>query len=84
MFKTECVKGLFDKRTTPTVSLKDRTRGKDVKETMVAAFVKVDLSRSKLPAIATDDWIWKRACGAAQSRPKPPRVLEFPQGATRV
>ena len=36
------------------VPLKDRTRGIDVKETMVAAFVKANLPISKLTAIATD------------------------------
>lgn len=76
-----------------TVLLKDRTRGIDVKEKMMAAFAKANLPMSKLTAnshrwSASHDWICKRAGGAVQTQPKISCVLEFslhhPQGATRV
>ena len=48
-------KRLFDQRRTPNiVPLKDRTRGIDVKEAMMAAMVKANLPIEKLTAIITD------------------------------
>ena len=74
------------------MSLKDRTRGTDVKETVIAALVKVNLLIPKLSAIATE---WAPAmnefvnglvglCKADQTFPELGFPLYQPHEAARV
>lgn len=48
----ECVKQLITEELLDFVPIKDRTRGKDVKITMMAAFAKANPPMSKLTATA--------------------------------